>query len=192
MPDDDREVIKSRFTNAQSTTTTSAGGALVPQGFSDMLDQAMLWYGGIDGVVGELQTSSGNVMPYPTVNDTMNKGAIIGQNSPAAEQDFVFANVTFNAYIGTSLMVLIPVALMEDSYFDMDKLTAEMLGTRLGRLLNWKCTVGTGSGEPTGIVTAAVAAGNVMQLGAGNITANTYANLVALEGLVDPAYRERR
>jgi HK97 family phage major capsid protein len=39
-------------------------------------------------------------------------------------------------------------------------------------------------------VTAAVAAGNLLTLGAGNTSTIAYANLVDLEGLVDPAYRE--
>jgi len=79
---------------------------------------------------------------------------------------------------------------MEDAYFDMDALVARLLGTRLGRLYNWKCTVGTGNNEPAGIVTAAAAAGNVLQLGAGNTTNISYSNLVDLESSVDPAYRE--
>lgn len=186
--DDQGVLAKFQVQNAQSTTTTQ-GGYLIPQGFSDQLEEAMLWYGGIDGVVQEFDTATGAPMPWPTVNDTMNKGAIIGQNVQVSEQDFVFGQVTFQAYIGSSLMVLIPVALIEDSYFDMEGLTAQMLGTRLGRLLNWKGTVGTGSAEPTGIVNAGVTAGNILTLGAGNTASIAYANLVDLEALVDPAYR---
>jgi HK97 family phage major capsid protein len=101
-----------------------------------------------------------------------------------------FGQVTFNAYIGSSDLVLIPLSLIEDSYFDMDALVARLLGIRLGRLYNWKCTVGTGVGEPTGIVTAAVAAGNVLQLATGNTASISYNNLVDIEHSVDPAYRE--
>lgn len=175
--------------NAQSTLSGGSGGYLVPQGFSDILTEAMKWYGGIDGVVGEFDTSSGNPLPWPTINDTTNRGRIIGQNAQAAETDFVFSQQTFNAWIFSSDIVLIPLALLEDSYFDVDALAARLLGTRIGRNLNYQCTVGSGSGAPTGIVTAAVSAGNVTQLGSGNTASIAYSNLVTLEHSVDPAYR---
>jgi HK97 family phage major capsid protein len=175
--------------NAQGGGTGSQGGYLIPTGFSDLLEQAMLWFGGIDGVVGEFPTATGNPLPWPTVNDTMNKGRIIGQNIQVTETDFIFNQVTLNAYIGSSDIVLIPLALLEDSYFDMDALAATLLGIRLGRLLNWKCTVGTGTAEPTGIVTAAVAAGAVTQLANGNTASIAYTNLVGMQHAVDPAYR---
>jgi HK97 family phage major capsid protein len=175
--------------NTMSTTTSSQGGALVPQGFSGMLEEAKKWFGGIEGVTGKFTTGTGNPFPWPTVNDTTNRGAIIGQNVQVSEVDLVFGQVTFNAYIGTSNAVLIPLALIDDSFFDMDALVARLLGIRLGRLFNWKCSVGTGTNEPTGIVTAAVAAGNVLQLTTGNTSSIAYNNLVDLEHSIDPVYR---
>ena len=188
-PDEQRLMQRLQVENAQSGGTGTQGGYLIPQGFSDMLEEAMLWFGGIDGVVGEFNTATGNPYPWPTVNDTANKGRIIGQNIQVAETDFNFGQVTFNAYIGSSDLVLIPLALIEDSYFDMDGLTARLLGMRLGRLLNQKGTIGSGAAEPTGIVIAAVAAGNVLQLPAGNTASISFNNLVDLEHSVDPAYR---
>ena len=128
--------------NAQSTTTTQ-GGYLIPQGFSAQLEEAKKWFGGIEGVVGKFTTATGNPWPWPTINDTTNKGRIIGQNVQVTETDMVFGQVTFNAYIGSSDLILVPLALMEDSYFDLDALVARLLGTRLGRLYNNKCTIGT-------------------------------------------------
>lgn len=177
------------FMNAQSTSTASQGGYLVPQGFSDQLEEAKKWFGGIDGTVGKFQTESGNPMPWPTVNDTANKGRILGQNVQSVETDLAFGSVTFNAYIGSSDLILVPDALITDSYFDLDALVAKMLGTRLGRLLNWKGTTGSGTNEPTGIVTAAVAAGNLLTLATGNTSSISYNNLVDLEHSVDPEYR---
>ena len=128
-------------------------------------------------------------MKGPTVNDTANKGRIIGQNVQVTETDLVFGQVTFNAYIASSDLVLVPTALFEDAYFDLDKLVARLLGIRLGRLLNFQCTVGTGSGGPTGIVTGVAAAGNVVQLPTGETASISYGDLVNIEGAVDPAYR---
>lgn len=187
---DDRAILsRLQVQNAQSGTVGSQGGYLIPQGFSGDLMEAMKWFGGVEGVVGEFETSTGNPWPWPTVNDTTNKGRIIGQDVQVTETDFVFGQVTFNAYIGSSDLVLIPLALMDDSYFDMDGLTARLLGIRLGRLLNNKCTVGSGTAEPTGLVTAATTAGNIVTFPTGETAAIAYTDLVNIEHAVDPDYR---
>lgn len=191
----DREIMRGRFRdanslgiqNAQGTGTGAAGGYIVPQGFSDLLMEAMKWFGGIDGVVGQFETETGQPLPWPTINDTTNMGRVIGQNIQVTETDFVFSEVTFNAFILSSDLVLIPLSLMEDSYFNLDALCARLLGTRMGRLLNNLCTVGTGTAQPTGIVTAAVAAGLTNALSA--MATVTYVDLVNMEHAVDPAYR---
>jgi len=193
----DRELMQSRFLpnfagaqNNMSTTSGPQGGFVVPQGFSGMLEDAKKWFGGIAGTVGKFTTGTGNPFPWPTINDTSNRGRIIGQNVQVVETDLVFGQVTFQAYIGSSDLVLIPLALMQDSFFDLDQLLANVLGIRLGRLFNWKCTAGTGSSEPTGIAPAVVASGNILTLSAGNTASIGYNNLVDLQHSVDPAYRE--
>jgi HK97 family phage major capsid protein len=195
LDSEDRDLMRNQFRdanslgiqNAQGTGTGAAGGYIVPQGFSDQLMEAMLWFGGIDGVVGQFETETGQPFPWPTINDTTNKGRIIGQNIQVTETDFTFSEVTFNAYILSSDLVLIPLSLMEDSFFDLGALCARLLGTRLGRLLNNMGTVGTGTAEPTGIVTAALAAGLAQALS--SATTVDYADLVNMEHAVDPAYR---
>lgn len=100
--------------NAQGTTPGSAGGFTIPTGFSGMLEVAMKWFGGIEGTVDTFTTASGNPWPWPTLNDTANRGRIIGQNVQVTETDLVFSQVTFNAYIGSSDLILVPLSLMED------------------------------------------------------------------------------
>jgi HK97 family phage major capsid protein len=87
-------------------------------------------------------------------------------------------------------LILIPLALIQDSYFDLDALAARLLGIRLGRLFNNMCTVGSGTNQPTGIVTAVTTSGNILTLTAGNTASIAYNNLVDLQHSVDPAYRE--
>jgi HK97 family phage major capsid protein len=181
-----------RIHNTMSTTTGSQGGYLVPQGFEGQLVEAMKWFGGIAGTVSTIQTGTGNVLPWPTVNDTSNVGEIIGQNTAVSSQDIAFGQVLFNAYIFSSKLVKIPLALLQDSYFDLNAFTARQLGTRIGRILNTKLTVGAGSGsnEPNGIVTAAVAAGLTYTVPTGGTTSVAYDDLVNLEHTVDPSYRD--
>jgi len=176
--------------NAQTLTTTG-GGYLIPQGFSGQLEEALKFFGGIYGEVDVFDTETGNPLPWPTENDTAQKGRIIGVNTQVTETDLAFGQVTFNAYIGSSDSILVPLALMQDSYFDLDAHIAKVLGTRLGRLINNKGTVGSGTNEPTGLQTAVIAAGNTTQGATGTATSATYNNLVDLLHLVDPAYRDR-
>jgi HK97 family phage major capsid protein len=97
----------------------------------------------------------------------------------------------FNAYTGSSDIVLVPVQLMQDSYFDLNKQLAWLLGERLGRLLSAALTTGSGNGQPTGIVTAAVASGLNYQMPTGNSNQITDSNsLIQLEHTVDVAYRK--
>jgi HK97 family phage major capsid protein len=175
--------------NAQTTSPASGGGYTVPQGFSYQLEEAMKFWGGIDGVTGSFETEDGRPMPWPSINDTANMGRLIGENQQVIETDLVFNSVTFGAYIASSDIVLIPLALVEDSAFDLDRLVAKLLGIRLGRLRNYYATLGTGSNQPTGIVTAAVNAGLIYTCPAGETATVTYDDLVNLEAEVDPAYR---
>jgi HK97 family phage major capsid protein len=177
--------------NAQ-TVTTSGGGYLIPQGFSDALEEALKWYGGILGVVDVFETDTGAPLPWPTDNDTVNKGRLLAINTQLTTTDLVFGQVTFNAYMGTSDIVLVPIQLMQDSYFDMDTYVARKLGIRLGRLMNFQCTMGAGAGNaPNGIQPAVVAAGLTVQGAVGSSTSIGYKDLVNVYHLVDPAYRER-
>jgi HK97 family phage major capsid protein len=145
--------------------------------------------------VDEFTTSTGNVFPYPQNNDTTNKGRILGINTQVTETDFAFTSISFNAYVASSDLVLVPIQLIEDSYFDIDAMVTSLLGTRLGRNKNYYCTVGSGSSQPTGIVTAAVTAGSIYVAGGGSTSGETstftYADLVNLEHTVDPSYRSK-
>src|ERR1035438_4444611 len=85
-----------------STSTGSQGGYVVPSGFSGQLEEAKKWFGGVAGVVDKFTTETGNPLPWPTINDTANRGRIIGQNVQVTETDLAFGQVTFGAYIGTS------------------------------------------------------------------------------------------
>ena len=55
----------------------------------------------------------------------------------------------------------------------------ESVGRRLGRLVNKYMTIGTGSGQPDGIQTAAIASGNTVQGATGDATSVKYADLAA-------------
>jgi len=168
--------------------TGSAGGFLVPQDFYRKLTEAQKFYGGVrQSGATILQTSTGAAMPFPSVNDTANMGAIIGENTQVTETDMTFGSVTLGAYTYTSKIVTVPLNLVQDSAFDLDSYLARALGVRIGRIQNNHFTVGTGSTQPRG-VTIDATSGKV------GLTGQTltviYDDLVDLEHSIDPAYRQ--
>lgn len=177
--------------NMALTVTTTGGGYLVPTGFSDKLEEALKFYGGIASTAEIFETESGAPLPYPTANDTATMASLIGINTQVSETDPGFNNVIFNAYKFTSGVVLVPIELLEDSYFDIDGYMARAFGERFGRAWNHYGTVGTGSSQPTGLMVALASASQNLVLATGNTTTVTGDNLIDLEHNVDIAYRSK-
>jgi HK97 family phage major capsid protein len=184
---EEREIALPRFQNAQSVGTTTAGGFTVPQGFYDQLIDAEKAYGGMIEAGFVFDTESGNALPIPTDNDTSNSGAILTENTQVGTQDVTFGAVNLGAFTYTSKLVLVSNQLLQDSAFNLDSFLSNKLGTRIGRAINTHFTVGTGTGQPNGAVTAATS-GNVGVVG--ETTSLIFDDLITLEHSVDPAYRK--
>lgn len=173
---------------ALSAVTGAAGGFTVPTGFFNELIESMKAYGGMRQARSRvLTTKSGNPLPIPKGDDTGNTGAIVGENTAAGNAtDPVFSQANLGAYKYTSKVFLIPIELLQDSAFNIEEWIREVIVTRIGRITNTHFTVGTGSGQPNGVVTGA----GLGKTGAtGQTAAVTYDDLVDLIHSVDPAYR---
>src|SRR5262249_45965154 len=119
-------------------------------------------------------------------NATADEGMILAENTTVTDQDVAFGQLTFNAYKYSSKMVRVSVELMQDSSVNLAEFVGRKLGERIGRVTNRHFTVGTGAGQPTGIVTAAT----VGKVGAaGQLNSVTVDDLIDVEHAVDPAYR---
>lgn len=176
--------VQREFRAAQTTATGSSGGFLIPEGFVSSLERALLEFGGARQVSEVMRTATGNDLPWPTSNDTSNKGEIIGENTTQNEQAIAFAQIIFKAYKYSSKMVKIPFELLQDSAIDLASLTGTILGERIGRIQNDHFTTGTGAGQPKGIVTA-----STLGVTAASATAIKGDELIDLIHAVDPAYR---
>lgn len=168
---------------AQSLTD-SAGGYTVPEGFSNELEKSLLAFGGPRKVARVIRTSSGNDLPWPTVNDTGNTGRLLAENAAITETAITFGSKTFSAYKFSSDSVLVSSELMQDSAFNLASEVGAMLGERLGRIEASFFTTGTGSSQPGGIVSGAGAG-----VTAASATAIAADELFELVHSVDPAYR---
>lgn len=174
---------RAALTGAQSTTTT--GGYTVADSAMQALEVSLLAFGGMRQVATVIRTDSGGPLPFPTTNDTAQKGRLLSENTAATETEMTFGQLVLDAYKYSSDYVLASVEFLQDSSIDAGSFLGRALGERIARLQNDHFTTGTGSSQPNGVVTAA---GNSSVTLAGTATVS-YDNIVDIIHSVDPAYR---
>lgn len=185
-----QELLEKNFSEvrAQGVATDAAGGYAVPEGFRNVMTESMKAFGGILNLATVISTTTGNDLPWPTNDDTGNKGAILAENTQITEQDFTLGQNRLLAHTYTSKLVRVSLQLLQDSAFNLDTWLPAKLGERIGRAAAEHWATGTGTAQPQGLMVGAT----VGVTGAVSATAViTYDNLVDLEHSVDPAYRGR-
>jgi HK97 family phage major capsid protein len=171
---------------AMSTTTGAEGGYTVATEFNKTLIQAMKAAFAVRSVASGIQTSTGAQMLFPTADSTSEEGEIVGQSVGGSVGETGFGQASMDVYKYSSKSIALPFELIQDSMFNIEAYIQTLLQLRLGRIQNRHHTVGTASGQPRGIVTAAGAG----KIGAtGQTVTITYEDLVDLEHSVDPYYR---
>lgn len=167
------------------TSTGTKGGETIPEGFVRSLEVALLTHGGVRNVATILRTSEGNNLPWPTMNDTSNKGEIIDEAASfGTSVDPSFGQVVFKAFKYSSKPILVSFELLQDSAFDIGAILGEATGTRIARIQNDHFTTGGGTTLPEGIVV-----GSSEGVEAASQTVLTTDEVIDLEHSVDPAYR---
>lgn len=170
---------------AMSAIDTTLGASTIEPVFVRNFERALLEFGGMRQVAQVIRTETGAQMSWPTSNDTMNEGVIVGENTSAGDAtDPTTGETQWGAYKYTSRVIKVPVELLEDSAFDMAAIVGEMCGERIGRRQNRDFTVGDGASKPNGLIPAAT-----LGVTAASATAITFDELFNLIHSVDPAYR---
>jgi HK97 family phage major capsid protein len=158
-------------------------------------------YGRMRVVCRILNTSTGNLLDWPTLDDTSQEGEFLAEQSPVTQVNPTFGQVQFQSFLASSKQVKVSVQLLQDSAFDLEGVLSEAFAIRIGRAVNKKYTNGTGSSEPQGLVYAIQndPVPNVVNAIGSNsndgITGNTEANSVGTDDVdnliaaVDPLYR---
>lgn len=176
---------------AQGEANGTEGGYLVPDGFRDKLVDRMKAFGGVANVVETVTTSTGNPLPWPTVDDTANSGEIVAEGGTfSSGADLVFGTASLGAYKymaggGSALPLRVSVELLQDAAFDVQGLVSNKLGERIARIQSVHWVTGTGTAEPQGL-TDGLTGIEIAADGSGV----TYDDLVNFIHSVDPAYRE--
>lgn len=181
----EKQVLQTR---AQSTTTT-AGGYTIPEGFSYEIDKQLQTISQLLNYARVYRTTTGNNIPWPTNNDTSNTGELLNENgdSSTSSADLVFGVVTLNAYKFSSKMIKASSELLQDSGLNLPQFIGMQLGERVGKIANSYWTTGTGSSQPLGYTDSS--AGFIEGKAAASASAFTAGELIDLMHSVDAAYR---
>lgn len=174
----------------QDNTSGPGGAYLIPQGFQNELEVALKYFGGMRQASRIITTAAGNVLPWPTTNDTTVRGSRLGANAvinPAQLASQTFGQVVFQAWTYTSGVIRVPNELLNDSAFDLEAEIRLRFAERIGRIQNNEFTLFTGSTGPNGVVNAAPTG---VTGPTGETTGCSYNDVINLEHSVDPAYRQ--
>lgn len=173
--------------NTMSVGTPAQGGYTVATEVAKELIDTLKLYGGMRGVAASITTSQGNPLSYPTSDGTGEEGEWVPENTQASAGDPSFGTVGLGAYKASTKIITIPFELLQDSSIDIIAMVNKRQRDRLGRTMNKGFTIGTGTGQPTGFVTAS----GVGKVGAtGTTAAPTFDDLVDLQESIDQAYKD--
>ena len=181
-----RALLAQTEERALGIAPASAGGALVPAGFANRLQEVQKTYSTLLDLATVIDTDTGAPLTWPTNDDTGNIGTIVSEHTAITDLDTTFGSRTINAFMYSSRSVKVSYQLLQDSAFNVEAFLGRKLGQRLGRVHNLHFTVGAGTTEPQGLITGAPVR---VTLPAGNTTKFTYEGLVDLKHSIDPVYR---
>jgi len=156
----------------------------VPKSFYDEVFSVARLVGPMLDVSQVISTTTGEQLTIPTLT-AYSTATIKGAGTAIAESDPVFSSITLGAW---KYSFLIPVAneLLNDAGFDISSLLAEQAGNAIGYAVNDGLTLGTGTVQPNGVVTAA---GSGVTGGTGVSGAFTADNLIDLAYSLDGSAR---
>jgi HK97 family phage major capsid protein len=172
--------------NAMSTTTPAEGGYTVPAEVAKMVIDRLKAFGGMRDVATVLTTETGHAMNFPTSDGTSEIGEIVAENGSAGSGDITFNTLGLPVFKYSSKQIALPLELIQDSAIDVVAFVVNRLATRIARIQNMHQTVGTGTGQPLGLIPAST----VGKVGAtGQVSTVTYGDLVDVKHSVNRAYR---
>ena len=160
-----------------------SAGVLIPTDLASSIEIALKSYGGMFEAGQLITTSKGGDLTFPTVNDTAAKATIVAEYDQSTKRTPTFGSVTLKAFTYRTPIIPVSLELLQDSAFDLDALLSQLLSESFGRGVNEHLTIGSGTGQPRGIVTAATAIENGAAAGA-----ITLDNIIDLIAGVDSAY----
>jgi HK97 family phage major capsid protein len=165
---------------------TSSTGAPVPTSFYDQVILKARLVGPMLDVPTQLNTTSGETIQVPSLSAYSSSATVTAQGANFSESD-----PTLNSFVNLGafkygFLIQVSREMIEDSGVDLLGFLADQVGNGLGFNVQNALTVGTGTVQPQGIVTAA---GSGITGGTGVSGAFTADNLIDLYYSLDGAAR---
>ena len=165
---------------------TSSTGAPVPTSFYDQVILKARLVGPMLDVPTQLNTTSGETIQVPSLSAYSSSATVTAQGANFSESD-----PTLNSFVNLGafkfgFLIQVSREMIEDSGVDLLGFLADQVGNGLGYNVQNALTVGTGTVQPQGIVTAA---GSGITGGTGVSGAFTADNLIDLYYSLDGAAR---
>ena len=134
----------------------------------------------------KIQTAAGEQMKLPRVNAHGIATQVSGQGTTLAGTDPTFLSVTLDAYKYGQL-VKVANEVLDDVSFDISGFVVRNIGRALAQNIDIDLVVGTGSGEPQGMMTGITGSGTIAT--GGSLVDPSYEKLVDLVYSVNDSYR---
>ena len=165
---------------------TSSTGSPIPTSFYDAVILKARLVGPMLDVPTQLNTTSGETIQVPSLSSYSSSATVTAQGANFSESD-----PTFNSFVNLGafkygFLIQVSREMIEDSGVDLLGFLADQVGNGLGYNVQNALTVGTGTVQPQGIVTAA---GSGITGGTGVSGAFTADNLIDLYYSLDGAAR---
>jgi HK97 family phage major capsid protein len=177
----------------QAKGTNTLGGFLVPIDFQKKLALHAVQSGTMRmnrAGQGALVTGTGEALQIPKTT-VYGQAEWVSEGSPSTSDDSSFGQLTLNAFTARRL-VKVSVELVEDNAVDLVGHLSKAIGQSIGRLENTAYWNGSGTGQPTGLITALQTIGTAAKgkVGAtGQTTSITADDILDLFYSVGPQYR---
>jgi HK97 family phage major capsid protein len=167
----------------------ASGTATVPVSFADFLVIALTAGNPVYAGATKLRTATGEQITVPRL--TANQAAsFVGEGSQISPTDPTISSITLYAN-KIAALTLLSNELIRDNAVNITQLVGESAGNQIAFLAGSACTLGTGTTQPTGFVTAATNAQLSTATKAGTV-ASTFFDALDVIGLaysLAPMYR---
>jgi len=132
--------------------TASSGGATVPTGFYGQLWAHLIETAQLMNYVTVITTDGGNPIVFPTTTAN-SSAALIAENTTITESDPAFTSRTLSSY-KYAVAFQAPTELLDDTGVDLEGYLAMQAGA-VGNTLGAHLMTGTGTSQPSGLITGA-------------------------------------
>lgn len=133
-------------------------------------------------------TTSGSTMDFPRLSAHSIGTQISGQGTTIAGTDPTFAKVSFGAFKYGQL-IEVASEVIQDTAFDIGEFLGRDIGRAIGRVVDTDLVLGSGTGEPHGLMVALAGGGAGSVTTGGSLIDPTYEKLVDLQYSVVDEYR---